>query len=50
MLGLGARLELFVLGGVVIGMGRMAVEVDEKRDKGIHVSVGFVPFCFNDVA
>jgi hypothetical protein len=48
VLGLGARLELVCL--LVIGMGRMAVEVDEKRDKGIHVSVGFVPFCFNDVA
>ena len=29
---------------------RMDVEVDEKRDKGIHASVGFVPSCFNDVA
>jgi hypothetical protein len=33
-----------------MGMGRMDVEVDEKRDKGIHASVGFVPSCFNDVA
>jgi hypothetical protein len=31
-------------------MGRMAVEVDEKRDKGICASVGIVPSCLNDVA
>jgi hypothetical protein len=35
---------------VVTGMGRVAVEVDEKRDKGIRTSVGFDPSCFNDVA
>jgi hypothetical protein len=35
---------------VVTGMGRMAVEVDEKRDKGTRTSVGFDPSCFNDVA
>jgi hypothetical protein len=31
-------------------MGWMAVEVDEKRNKGIRASVGFVPSCFNDLA
>ena len=40
MHGLGAKLELFALWGVIIGMGWMAVEVDEERDEGIHV--GFV--------
>ena len=28
----------------------MAVEVDEKRDKGIRDSGGIVPSCLNDVA
>jgi hypothetical protein len=37
-MGLVPNESLFSLWGVVMGMGRMTVEVDEKRDKGIRAS------------